>query len=402
MAGWEAGDGQLGVGALLRLPGVPVMLAASVAARLPVSMTNLAVLLALDKSGSVSWAAAVSATFAAAYAVTAQLKGRSADARGQARLIAVCSVLCAAALAMLSVPALPAAALLLLAAVGGVAFPPVGAATRAVWSREFKGHPVLATAFTVDAVTSELAVVVGPLLVSVAAAVAGGRAAVLVTSVLVLAGGLSFAATGPVRRWRGSGQPARGLGPLAVAPIRLIASSMLLTSAALGGLTVAVVALAREHGRADQAGLLLSAAAVGSVLGGLISSRMRGARDRLAVRYAGLLAAFGLGLAPLMAVRALPAAAAVLTVAFLAAAPTYVVVSELLDAHSPPNVVTEAFTLTPTANWAGQGVGTAAAGLLLAHAAVGVALALPTILLGAAALVAITHRVDLAPPKGAD
>lgn len=147
--------------------------------------------------------------------------------------------------------------------------------------------PVLPRAFGIDALTYDVAGMIGP---AVAALVAARASAAAATLTLAAAAGLGGAlvATLPARRRRGAAVPADpasagasavAAGPTLVAGVRALVHSRVLSivtastglaQLGLGALPVVVAVLATRAGSPSRAGLLLTAVTAGSLLGSLL------------------------------------------------------------------------------------------------------------------------------------
>ena len=84
------------------------------------------------------------------------------------------------------------AALIPAAALAGACFPPVATVSRAAW-REVDGEDERRALFALDGVTTEVTLIVGPLLATVLVAVAGAPTAVALVAAMVAAAALSAA-----------------------------------------------------------------------------------------------------------------------------------------------------------------------------------------------------------------
>ena len=116
---------------ILRTPHVMPLMAAAIVARLPIGIDSLAIVLFLrDHTGSYAAAGAVSAAFALGGGAGAPLSGRLIDRFGQRRVLVPLALVHAGGLAMLVALALlgaPVAVLVPVAALAGLALPPISA-----------------------------------------------------------------------------------------------------------------------------------------------------------------------------------------------------------------------------------------------------------------------------------
>ena len=223
---------------VLTLPGAWVFSVSGLAARLPMAMVSLGiVLLVSTRTGSYGTASAVAASFLVANASTGILLARLIDRLGQSRVLPVrppCSAVGLVGMMAAVEAGRPAPWPQLFAAVAGTGLPPIGSSIRARWSYVVSDKDDLHTAFAFESVVDEVVFIVGPALVTTLAAivhplaglVSAVTATVVGTSVLVTqkqteppatraqrgdrAGGDAVARPGAVDRVRrGHGRPAR-------------------------------------------------------------------------------------------------------------------------------------------------------------------------------------------------
>jgi len=369
---------------LVRTQGaLPAVLAALVG-RLALGMTSLSLLLLVVQSTK-SYAAggAAAAVYAVALAACSPLRSRSADRRGQTRLLVTSGVVHPTALlAVLALDAaeVPLGALLVLVALAGASTPPFGAVMRALWSRLVSEERLLTSAYAMESVLIELAFVTGPLLVAGLVAVFGPELAVGTAAILAGCGSIGLAATTVSRAWHPEPHPvARSFaGPLVSPAVRWLLLALVAFGAGFGAIEVAAPAFAERYGSAAAAGgVLLAVWSAGSLVGGLAYGGRDWARPPER-QYPRLLVALVLGtLLPPLA-PGLLTLGALLLVYGLVIAPTLACTSVLLARHAPAGTVTEAFGWITTAIFAGGAVGNALAGVVAESAGPRAALLLPT------------------------
>src|SRR6478735_4431686 len=160
-----------GFGAYRQVLGTPetrAFTAAGFAARLPMSMTGLGIVLFISiTSGSYGRAGLVTAVATLTTAVSAPAWGRLIDRIGQAPVLIAATIIYNLSTGALITSVLLDApfAVTLLTAVGvGLGFSSSGAAVRARWSYRLRGTPLLNTAFAWEAVLDEVVFIVGPVL----------------------------------------------------------------------------------------------------------------------------------------------------------------------------------------------------------------------------------------------
>ncbi|MDP9416651.1 MAG: MFS transporter [Actinomycetota bacterium] len=355
---------------LVTAPGAAAPLVLGTLARLPIGMTGLGLLLLVQQeTGSFAWGGAVSGAYSAALAVASPLRGTAVDRRGPAAVLRAHGAVYPLALLATVAAALahlPAPVLLVLAALSGAAFPPVGALVRSLWGLLFEDDADRATAYALDAVLIELAFVGGPLLVGVAVALGSPALAVGLSAALVAFGSLLLArAEVTARLVPHSDAPRAPLrAPLLSAPVRELLLAMVLFGIAFGATEVAVAAYAVDERAKHLAGPILATWAAGSVIGGLAY----GARDWGAPahrQYPWLVGLLGLAfLLPLAAPNPV-SLAVLLLVAGAAIAPFSACNSALLARVAPPGASTATFAWSGSCIVAGAATGIGVAGWLV-------------------------------------
>jgi MFS family permease len=215
-----------------------------------------------------------------------------------------------------------------------------------------------------------------------------------VAATLCSAGGLSFAATGGSRRWRGEVHAAGWLGPLAAVGMRTLCAVLGAFGLAVGIVQVAVPAFADERGSAALGGVLLAALSAGSLIGG-VAYGARPWPGSPAGRLAVLVFLLGSGFALLAVAEGPWLLAALLVLAGLVLAPATVVGSTLLDSVAPRGTVTEAFAVMVMAIVAGTASGNALGGALVEGASYDTAVLTAGAIAALGALTALAARRTL-------
>ena len=409
--------------AVLREGRVVRPFAASVVARLPISMAPLGmVLLVQQVRGAYGPAGLVTGAFALGTAGGAPTWGRLMDRLGQPAVIAGTATASATGLAALALAAVHGAGdivLVVLAVLAGLTFPPMSPAMRAAW-RMFPDPQRRRGGYALDAVAVEGIFVGGPLFLSLLLGFTAAEVPLLITAVLLAGGGITYSRTAAARRvpsrrtgsatTAATGAPdARGTpGALGARPgagprtgvlrTRGISPVLVVTAAlavGFGQLDTSLAATARTvFGTSSVLGFLFAAIAGGSVVGGLTYGAVTGHRGE-ARRLPVTLGAFGLLLVPLTILLShgrpsLWALEPLLFLAGLCIAPSLIIMANLVDGHSPLGRANEAQAWLGTATTAGAAAGTALAGVLIDSGGVARSFggALVAVLVAAAAAVA--------------
>lgn len=356
--------------AVLRSPHVLAVTSWSVLARVPLGITSLALVLFLrEETGSYAAAGVVAAGFAIATGLTAPLLGRLVDRRTPQVLVplALTHGAALAAVVPLARADVPVPVLVLVALVGGAAFPPISSVGRALLPGMLARRPdVLPAAFALDSVLIEVVFVGGPLIVAAFAALGSPGTALLLASGCLAGGTLGFVATAPARAWvatpvvPGSAGP---LGALTVPGIRTLVLATVPFGFCIGAIEVAVPAFSEDRGHPELAGVLLATWSVASAVGGLVfGARITDATlTRTWVRFALVLP---LGIAPLLLAPSVAAMALLILPAGALNAPLLSTGNQLVSAIAPAGLATEAYTWPLTSLLIGIAAGNAAGGAL--------------------------------------
>jgi MFS family permease len=386
---------------LASTPGLMRVLVASVIARLPVAMLGIGLLVHAEHlTGSFAAAGAVTAAYAIATGAGGPLLGRVVDRRGQTAVMVAGGLMSGALLAVIALLPLgtPLATMAALAAGVGLATPPVGACMRALLPGAVAEPETLRVAYAVDATVVELTWVFGPPIVLGAGALTSTGFAIGAAAVVLLAGTASFACQPASRRWRpvpGTTRP-RG-GSLTAPGVRTLVVVLVAVGVVLGAAEVGVAAAAEALASTAAASPLLAVWGVGSLLGGVLATRLGGGADS-AGGLALVLAALAAGHVALAgAAGSLVAMAVTLLAAGAAIAPVYASVYAMVERIAPEGTITEAFAWLTTAAAIGTATGSAGAGALVEVASPMAAFVLAGGA-GAVAVLAATLRVaSLAP-----
>ncbi len=383
----------------LALPGATRLLVSSLAGRLPLGMSSLAVLLLVHlKTGSFATAGVAVGAFTLSSAATTPLQGRLVDRLGGPPVLVAFAVAQAAGMVALVVAAqLRAAAgvLIALAGVAGSLTPPLSASVRALWPRVARSPATLDAAYQLDATSQEVIWTCGPLLVAAVVAAGSPAVAVLLSGAITVAGTLLFATAPATSRWRGTGRDAPRSSAITNPALRVVLAATVLLGLGIGAVEVALPALAVHHGSHAAAGVLLGLWSIGSMVGGLTYGGRLGG-TRMTARYISLMLVVAITTAPLIVVDSLAAAIPLSLLAGVGFAPLmacqYTLVGRLADRRT----VTEAFAWTSTALVSGLAAGNAAAGALVQNGGIARAFALGSLAQVVAALIALAGRRQLA------
>jgi MFS family permease len=359
--------------------GARALLAASLVARLPLAMFSIALLVHVRQlTGSFAVAGAATGAYAAAVGAGGPLLGRMADRRGHtAPLLGAAVAACGLLIGLALLPhGAPAALVVALAALLGLATPPVGPCARSVLPALLRDPAALRAAYAFESSASELTFIFGPpLALGIGAAWSTG-AALVAGGAMLLAATAAFALQPAARAQGEAGAQAAGSGALRSAGLRTLVLAFVALGVVFGAVEVGVTAAASALGGNGVAAPLLAVWGLGSLAGGVVASRLGGGAQSprglalvLAALAAGHLAlAAALGSALVLG--------GVLFLAGAAIAPTYASAYAMVDAVAPAGAVTEAFAWLATAVSVGAAAGAAAGGGLVDSAGPGAAFGL--------------------------
>ncbi|MER8117201.1 MFS transporter [Streptomyces sp. SID8366] len=379
------------------------LLTGTLLGRLPNATAAIALVLFVRASGGTySLAGALAAVYGVANAVGQPVLGRLVDLYGQPRVQLPAAVLAALSMtvfAFAGTGSLPVAYAAV--AASGLCAPPLEGGLRALWPSVLRGEEQVHSAYAMDAVAQEVMFTVGPLLVTVCAAVWDARAALLVLNVLGVLGALSVVVSAPSRAWRSAPREAHWLGALRSPGLLVLLGAFLFVGMALGSITVASVSYADAHGGDAVYGWLMAGLGLGALVGGSVygARQWAGVPER---RLRVLVALLAVCYLPLMLMPGAVAMVLLSVVSGVFLAPCIACAFILVDRHAPRGTVTEAFSWLVTTFTVGASVGTGLAGPVVQAGGTVWGFAVP----GAAGAVSLlvllaTGRVLAAPVRGA-
>ncbi|MFF9185118.1 MFS transporter [Streptomyces misionensis] len=379
------------------------LLTGTLVGRLPNATAALALVLFVRAAGGTySLAGALAAVYGVANAVGQPVLGRLVDLYGQPRVQLPAAVLAAAAMTVFAFSGTGSLALAYGAVgVSGLCAPPLEGGLRALWPSVLRGEEQVHRAYAMDAVAQEVMFTLGPLLVTVCAAVWDARAALLVPNVLGVLGALSVVVSPPSRTWRSAPREAHWLGALRSPGLLALLGAFLFVGIALGSITVAAVSYADGHGGDAVYGWLMAGLGLGALVGGSVygARQWSGVPER---RLRVLVALLAVCYLPLMLVPGAVAMVLLSVVSGVFLAPCIACAFILVDRHAPRGTVTEAFSWLVTTFTVGSSVGTGLTGPVVQAGGTVWGFAVPGVA-GAVSLLVLlgTGRVLAAPVRGA-
>jgi MFS family permease len=349
-------------------PGALALVWISIAARLPVAMRSILLLVHTQRlTGSFAAAGVVGAAYTVGRGVGGPMIGKLVDRRGHTTILVSTAIASGVLLGSLAV--LPASSpLFVLTAVAtaiGFVTPPVNGCLRALLPSVVRDADKLPAAYAFESTAMELTFIFGPpLALGLAAAFSTGLA-LLVSGLIMLTGTVAFAWQPASREWRPAPEtPRRRGGALRSPSLRTLVLALLAVGVVFGATEVGVTAAAKALGSTGSAGPLLALWGVGSLIGGAVATRLGGGA-RSGAGLALILAVLATGHLLLAgATGSVVAMGAVLVLAGAAISPAYATIYAFVDRSTPAETITEAFSWLGTAVSVGTSAGTALGGSL--------------------------------------
>ncbi|MFZ0388531.1 MAG: MFS transporter [Solirubrobacteraceae bacterium] len=388
---------------LLSAPGARWLLASSIVARLPLAMFSIALLVHTQRlTGSFAVAGLVCSAYAICGAVSAPVLGRLVDRRGQTRVLAGGSALTAGFLICIGLlPAgTPAAGLIVLAACAGLTTPPLEGCVRTLLPNIAVRRSDLPALFALESTMLELTFVFGPPLALGLGALWSTGAALVVSGLVMIAGAAGFVLQPASRSWRPDAlQTRRAAGSLQSNAIRVLIAIELGTGIVFGATEVGVTATAQHLAAAAAAAPILGLWGLGSLLGGIVTTRIGGGAKSAPGLVALILVLAVTHGALLLGIDSLPVMGVIILLAGATIAPTASSLYALVDRTAPAGTHTEAFSWLAAAASTGAAIGAAIAGVLAQGTGPAGVFAFAGATGLVAAAVALQHAHHLAAPE---
>jgi MFS family permease len=370
----------------------------SVLARLPLAMFSISLLICVRQlTGSFALAGLASGAYIVGRGISSPVLGRLVDRHGQPRVLVACATTSAVLLAAFAaLPThVPAALPVALSCAIGIASPPLSACVRTLLPVIVSDSSALNTVYTLETTALELTFIAGPPLALGLAAGISSRTPLLAGAILLLGTTALFAAQ-PASRQRRSrtSTPGPRAGTLHYPAVRTLILILSAVGIVFGAVDVAVADTASSMHDIAATGPLLGVWGVGSLLGGILCTRISsvnrsGAVTGLIIVFAAAHGTLILGSHNLLALGGL------LLIAGGAISPATGAIYALAGRVVPSCVQTEAFAWLLSASATGASLGTAAAGVLAQAAGPQAAFALAAVAGGTAALAATIRRSTL-------
>jgi hypothetical protein len=390
---------------LLRAPGAAAFFLTAAVGRVGIAMTSLGIVwLVHARTGSYATAGLVTGGFAVAEAVAGPQLARLADRFGQTRVLPPVLLAHAGAVTTLLVLVTGGTPDWLMTAGGvltGATIPQLGALSAARWVALLRDGraAALPTAFALESLANELAYLAGPALVSILGASGYPAAGTVLAAVLVVAGGMCFAAqrrTAPQTSCA-AGRQRTGRGLLRPGFV-VLAGVNLAIGGFFGGMQISVTAFALEHGSAGIAAALFTVSSCASLLAGWLYG-LRQWRTVPPVQLAVAAGGLAIGCLPLLLARSPFELGFGVALTGLAIPLILILCSLLAEASVHRDVLTQAFAWLNSASAAGSAGAAAAAGWAVDTFGTHSGLAVAAIAAGAMAVLALAGLRALRVPQ---
>ncbi|MHB0927334.1 MAG: MFS transporter [Candidatus Nanopelagicales bacterium] len=319
---------------MFRIPGVLALLISATFPRLSYSMVDLAAFFHIQHAtGSVGTAGIALGVGGLFGSLSAAPRGQLVDRFGQTVPILILAPLYAAACVLLGSFASSAASAILLSAIRGTVAPPINMSIRPLW-RNVVGEERVRTAYGLDSAHMNIMQLLGPVLSTLIALHIGTAQAIDAVAAFMLIGGVALALNPHSKSWvpepRVMGEPSVLRSPA----MRLLALEGASMGMAMGFIMIGIPALATLAGDRAQAGPLMSAIGVGSIVGTVwAGAKAKNVAPLLGLRNSVL--ACAVALIPLAWVPIGPWLMIQITVAFAMMGPAQVFYLETIDIVRP-------------------------------------------------------------------
>lgn len=252
---------------LLKIPGVLRLLISATFPRLSYSMVDLAAFFHIQHvTGSVGVAGLALGVGSLLGSLTAAPRGHIIDRFGQTWPIFLMAPAYALGCVLLGAFASSATSAVLLSAIRGASAPPINMSIRPLWL-DVVGKDRVRTAYGLDSAHMNLLQLLGPVLATLLSLHIGSAIALYAVGGFMLIGGLMLATNPHSRAWVPEARVEGEVSILRSPAMQLMALEGASMGMAMGFIMIGIPALATMAGDRSQAGPLMSAIGVGSIVG---------------------------------------------------------------------------------------------------------------------------------------
>lgn len=319
---------------LFAVPGVLRLLFSATFPRLAYSMVGLSIFFHLQaKTGSVGTAGLALGLSSLMGALTAGPRGAIVDKYGQTVPLYLMAPAYAASVSLLATVTVSRTGALALAALIGFTAPPINMSIRPLWV-ELVGKDRVRSAYGLDSAHMNIMQLLGPVLATLIALQVGTAQALYAVAICMVSGGLLLATHPHSKAWVPEEKVAGEVSLLRSPAMRLLALEGATMGLSMGFITIGIPALATLSGDRSQAGPLMSAIGVGSIIGTVwAGAHAKNIAPAIGVRNSVLLCA--ISLIPLAWVPIGPLLMLQVAVAFALMGPAQVFYFETIDIVRP-------------------------------------------------------------------
>jgi len=252
---------------LFAVPGVLRLLMSATFPRLAYSMVGLSVFFHLQEmTGSVGTAGLALGAMSLMGSLTAGPRGAFVDKYGQTLPLCVMTPAYVLTTALMARFGDSTSSALALAFLLGVSAPPVNMSIRPLWV-QLVGKERVRTAYGLDSAHMNIMQLLGPVIATIVALHIGSADGLYLVGGCMAVGGLLLATNPNSKAWVPEDRVEGEVGVLRSPAIRLLAVEGASMGLAMGFITIGIPALATLSGNRAQAGPLMAAIGVGSIMG---------------------------------------------------------------------------------------------------------------------------------------
>lgn len=353
---------------ILAKPGALAFSAAGALARLPISMVTISIILLVTSVyGEYGMAGRVASVYVIAQAICAPQLAKLIDSYGQSRVMRPALAIAISSLTTLSWLAavrVPEYLLWVFAATAGATVGSMGALVRSRWATLLDSSHDLHVAFSLESSLDEVVFIIGPMLATFLATLVSPLAGLGVAILASAVGGFWFLSQRATEPPPTPTDSKRSRPPIGWGGLGLVAVVHGAMGALFGSAEVATIAFSADHGQPGMAGALLAIWAFGSLIAGLFYGTRRFTSPTW-LRFVASTVVLSVCASLFVVASTMWTLAAVMLLAGIGVAPTFIAGAALVQELVPPERLTEALTWIVTSTAVGVALGTPVAGTVV-------------------------------------
>ncbi|RCL02754.1 MAG: MSF transporter [Candidatus Tokpelaia sp. JSC188] len=352
---------------IFRIPGTMAFSITGLIARYPLAMITVGIVTMISQTrGLYGLASLVATTYAVSGAFIAPQISRLADCYGQAKIALPASVISACAMVGLILAShyrAPTWSLFAISTLIGV-MPSFGAFVRARWSRLFSGSLKLHSAFAYESIIDETIFMTGPVIAIYLSTIFFPEAGLGATIILLMIGCVLFCLQKKTEPSILSRKNNDGQSVILLAPVQILAFTLLAIGGIFGTAEVTAVAFAQAQGNMTNAMYPLAAYALGSFIAGIVYGG-RFIKMELSRQFVVAITFAALTTLPLLFVSNIWHLTLAFFIAGAAVSPTIIIAMKLVESLVPREKMTEGITWASTGLSLGLAIGISLSGLVI-------------------------------------